>query len=239
MFPGRPFIVNVPGGKLELARSSASAGVYVNRGGSDPDLAELFRSSSSREWLPSTAAAHIGEYTLLFSVGVGKHGRVHSFEPHPNSFRILSRNVALNDLQNVTLNQIAVADGDGSGRLVLDVDPTMSALATSGNEPSTISVEVVSLDSYAESERLDRVDVLKIDVEGAEALVVAGASAVLTQLRPAHVFVECHSSEARDAVNELFRSYGYEPVVDDAHMHAHVWARPSLNAPRQTPLTPQ
>ena len=132
----------------------------------------------------------------------------------------------MNGLRNTILNQTAVADTDGTRKFVLGLDPTVSSLAGAESEPATPEVDVVSLDSYAESAKLDRIDVLKIDVEGAEAAVLEGASAVLTTQRPALVFVECHSGDSRDAVDALLRRYAYEPDVDVHHMHAHVWACP-------------
>lgn len=143
--------------------------------------------------------AAFGQYTLLAAGAVGNTGKVHAFEPDPVSFDWLSRNVRRNRLSNVTAAQIAL--GDTAGALNLYIGAPDNLGTTSLRRPynysgRTARVDVVPLDSYLERVGLDRVDVIKIDVEGAESLVFRGAGKLLSA-RPAIVIEFEESNQVR------------------------------------------
>lgn len=134
--------------------------------------------------------ASIGLYTLALARRVGPTGQVHAFEPDPESFGWLSRNVDLNGVGEwVHLYCCAVGDQDG----------TVAFAGGRGTE-STI-VEAPSPGSgRVQSTRLDgvlvdrKLDLLKIDVEGFEEKVLRGAAGLLNDLArgPRTIFVEVH-----------------------------------------------
>jgi FkbM family methyltransferase len=138
--------------------------------------------------------ANVGIYSLLASRWAGPIGRVFSFEPSEREFLSLRRHVELNGLSNVTPLRAAVADRDGTFELQVAAFPhaglntTASRFAYDGVEAShTERVEGVRLDSFAERLRLDRIDLVKMDVEGAEAAALAGATRVLREWRPSWI----------------------------------------------------
>jgi len=128
--------------------------------------------------------AHVGQYSLLASELVGSTGAVHSFEPDPQTFRWLASNIRRNGLANICANQLALS----SRREVLQF--YLSAVQDIGSNSlqrpkhfsgNVVSVTCVSLDEYLESARVPRVDLLKMDVEGAEGAVLAGATRLLAR----------------------------------------------------------
>lgn len=119
--------------------------------------------------------AHIGYYTRFFSHWVGRGGRVLAFEPNPENFAVLQRNLAGTKYANVELFPMAVSAQDGV--LPLYVSPghsNHSLLAGYTPGQDVIEVKTTTLDSFLAARGGARVDFLKCDAEGAEPLVLAG-----------------------------------------------------------------
>ena len=133
--------------------------------------------------------ANIGVFTANFASRVGERGSVHSFEPLATSRRRLQRTLELNVLERVVVNDCAVADRDGEVDLhqygpgygswatvaPREIETADGVLRTARHQ----TVDVVTVDQYCERHRIERVDVLKVDVEGAEEQVLHGASGML------------------------------------------------------------
>ena len=128
--------------------------------------------------------ANIGYYTLLAARAVGPSGLVCAFEPEPHNFALLSRSVAENGFANVRLVQAAVSDREGATKLHLD-DANFGAHSfDAGSVPTSsgrsVDVRTVRLDDYEPEVRGFAAGVLvKVDVQGAEGLVVAGGRRLL------------------------------------------------------------
>jgi FkbM family methyltransferase len=128
--------------------------------------------------------ANIGYYTLLAARAVGPSGRVYAFEPEPHNFELLTRNVAENGFTNVRPVNAAVSNRAGIVRLHLDdanfgahsFDPG-SVRNSSGR---SVEAETVRLDDFAEEAgAFDASILVKVDVQGAEGLVVEGGRRLL------------------------------------------------------------
>jgi FkbM family methyltransferase len=138
--------------------------------------------------------ANIGYYTLLAARAVGYSGRVYAFEPEPLNFTLLTRNVAENGFTNVRLVNAAVSNRKGLTRLHLD-DANFGAHSFEAGSVRTssglsVEVETVRLDDFADVARSFEAGILvKVDVQGAEALVVEGGRGLLALPRVA-VFLE-------------------------------------------------
>jgi FkbM family methyltransferase len=98
------------------------------------------------------AGAYLGYFTLLAANRVGRRGRVHAFEPHPESFRALQENVRANRFEDrVTAVPVALDDRSEIRRLRLEANPTQSNLAGEGNGNRSIEAECVALDQYLDT----------------------------------------------------------------------------------------
>jgi FkbM family methyltransferase len=224
----KPFTVDyVNGLKLKLAHSSASSGIYLNRGFSDALVAELFAGALRPGMVAFDIGAHIGEYTVLFGQAVGGDGSVHAFEPDPKVLPFLRENISLNGLSNVVVNGLAVSDAQGIDLFTPQLDATASSLtrfATLERGSVTLEVPTTTLDAYVTSAGIRALDALKIDAEGAELAILKGGAMTLRTLRPSLVFAECHSAYLAASAEALLRDLGYEVDVERSRMYPHLRA---------------
>jgi FkbM family methyltransferase len=121
------------------------------------------------------AGANIGYYTVIGARLVGDKGKVYAFEPDPANFALLEKNVRLNGLTNVVLERKALSNLKGTVKLyIADANKGDHRIyQPDGESRSSIDVEAVRLDEYFKG--LERgIDVLKMDVQGAEGLILQG-----------------------------------------------------------------
>jgi FkbM family methyltransferase len=164
--------------------------------------------------------AHVGQFTLLAAHRVGAGGLVLSFEPNPENRARLIKNVNRNALANVRVLEYAVSDRGGSATLQIPQVEHSSgegSLHARGPVQKEFAIETRSLDVVLEELHIERIDVMKVDVEGLEAEVFRGGAQTLRKSRPTIVFEvndvyqrdSGFSAPAIDVLRELgYRFYG-------------------------------
>jgi len=173
--------------------------------------------------------AHIGYYTLLFAKYVGVTGRVISFEPLPANFAVLKKNVELNELKHVDL--FASAIFSRCGDLTISIpDDSNSGDASVVHSASAKHLQVRSTTLDAVSSTLDlRPDFVKIDVEGCEFEVLAGAQETIRRHRP-KMLIELHHFDGNLAghpVPNQLADMGYDvDWIERSAWTSHVLASP-------------
>jgi FkbM family methyltransferase len=202
------------------------------RGSLEPSVQEALRRIVRPGAVVYDVGANLGFFSLLAARLAGDDGVVEAFEPVPASAAALRRNAQLNAFTSVRVHEVAVADGDRTGTLLVTGQPSCSHLADRGRHPDTraeIRVPVVALDTLVARGDLRAPDVVKIDVEGSELAVVAGMREILRRSRPVLV-CELHATNREFAALMADAGYAIENLdgprpVEDAG-HVNVLARP-------------
>lgn len=149
--------------------------------------------------------AHIGNHTLFLAAVCGF--RVHAWEPFETSRQMLVDNLALNPDLDVTVHDWAAGAAEGRGRFTtgmwIEFDPTRDGAQIKLDRGD---IRVHRIDDHVDVPDLA---VMKIDVEGMEPHVIAGAIGHIERSRPV-IYAETHTPAAHTAVAELLEPLGYQ-----------------------------
>lgn len=140
--------------------------------------------------------AHVGLFTVPAAMAVGPGGRVIAFEPDPDNRRLLERNIARHELDTVQVVPAAVSDRSGDITLKQSPFNTGDHRIDARSGARGVQVQMVSLDQWL-SEHDHTADVIKMDVQGAEPLVLRGMQSLLDGDRPLQLLLEFAPSMLR------------------------------------------
>lgn len=163
---------------------------------------KLFESSLRKGDCVYDVGAHVGYYSVIASCVVGEKGLVYCFEPLPANICLLYRHITLNSLRNVIVVPTAVSDTNGSALFEENAGSAVGHISPNGS----IAVPLVSLDQFVKNSRVPTH--LKIDVEGAEFMVLVGAEALVRKFSPV-IFLATHSAKLGIDCLSLLKSWGY------------------------------
>lgn len=134
--------------------------------------------------------ANVGYYTINLANLVGENGKIFAFEPDPSNFSILEKNIKLNNFKNVILINKAVSNTLSPTTLFLNSSNTGGhSIVETGNSTKKIVVTTTTLDEYFKN-FTDSIDLVKIDVEGAEYKVIIGGLNFFKKLKPKYLITE-------------------------------------------------
>jgi len=189
------------GQKIFVDTRSIDIGTHLMMGGMwEPNYAQAFCSLLKPGDVVLDIGANHGFYSLIAAQRIAPGGRVYAFEPSRNFYDLIKASVSVNGLGNV-VSVANLALGDSQGELVLAYDPQLSggghleigqAAAASGDAADALAretVKVVALDEYLGAE-LARVDVIKMDIEGAEGLALKGMAKIIDRSRNLKMMME-------------------------------------------------
>lgn len=192
--PGELVVKTIDGRELFLDSKNDSYKYVYFLGEYESVISNIFRRLINTGDICLDIGANIGWYTTLFQKLVGLAGHVHAFEPVPHLFKDLERNVKINATpDNVTLNNFALGNEEKNVKMHVFTDlpdghSSISAFASSKFETFTASMQ--TLDEYISDHKINHVGVVKVDVEGAELLVLQGASKIFEQEKPPILEIE-------------------------------------------------
>ena len=144
--------------------------------------------------------AGIGRETLLFSRLVGDRGRVVALEAHPQTYRRLASLCRVNRLDNVTPLQVAASDRDGTATISDDEHYLQNTMLTAEG----IEVPARRLDSLAAELGITQIDLLTMNIEGAERLAIRGLGEIMGSIR--NVCISCHDFLADEGGSDELRT---------------------------------
>jgi FkbM family methyltransferase len=150
----------------------------------------VFQKFAKKDGVVFDIGANAGFFTLLASCLVGPGGRVVAFEPVPRNVEILRRHLEMNRVENVDVRGVAVSDVTGVARMRTGHSNLEWKLAPEGDT----EIETVTLDELWNAGALPRPDLVKMDIEGAEAAALAAATRLVAEARPVFV-LSAHGKE--------------------------------------------
>ena len=164
--------------------------------------------------------AHIGVYTLKVAKQVGNKGRVISIEPENENHKLLMKNIKINKYQNITPVKIALSDFEGKADLFLKARSRSHSLIRKTWITPIVDVTrttVTTLDKLLHRLSVKRVDILKINVEGAELKVLEGSREFLARERISKIVITPHPPYIQSAneISSYLRAFGYKTEVID------------------------
>src|SRR6266566_2473700 len=189
---GSGFLLCVPTNDLHLMRELLGGTLF------EPSVARALELAVRPGDTVVDGGAHVGFFTIVSARRVGPTGRVIAFEPDPDNARHWRRNVELNQLgARAVLNESALSDHTGMATFHRSRSLTThgSLLSSSNTDGPSDTVQTIALDQYL-SEHVRRVDVLKLDLEGAEAIALDGMQRSISQARC--VIFEVNAAHLRD-----------------------------------------
>ena len=148
--------------------------------------------------------ANVGLYAVASARAAGSTGTVVAFEPIPRNLDFLRRHKDLNRLDNLTVVEAAVFDRSGALHMQFGDSPSEFHVSDEG----AIEVDAIDLDTWSRASAGGVPDIVKIDVEGAEAAVLRGGHDVFSRHRPL-VYLALHGDEPRERCQAMLQSWGY------------------------------
>lgn len=171
--------------------------------------------------------SNVGYYTLIAANKI-KRGKVYAFEMEPGNYKAILENLALNALENVQVTNCAVSDTPGKitfAKATNDNKGIHSLFHLEGYSVGSGEADAITLDDFVRDNAITKVSKVKIDVEGAELLVLRGMKNILTQFSP-EMLVEINAFTLKSAgvklaeVYDFLAGFGYAPYrITSASTH--------------------
>lgn len=181
-------IINIRGNKMYIDPKMAPGFALYDILGYENGETKLFENHINEGDVVIDIGANIGYYTLIAAKLVGKNGKVYAFEPEPINFSFLKKSVGINNYKNAVCEQKAVSNKTGVTRLFVNKRSILSYSIVMGGM-DYIDIETVKLDDYFKDKN-SKVNIIKVDIEGAEALALEGMQKILNENRSIKIFSE-------------------------------------------------
>ena len=155
--------------------------------------------------------AHIGLFSVYAS-DLSKSGKVYAFEPFPKNFAKLREHKEINEQDNLLIHNVAISDREGTETLYLSPDNNTGghSLRLKTHSENKLVVNTISLAAFCNKEKIDHIDYLKIDCEGAEFSILKSNESILDKVRK--MVLECHphGDNTVDSMIELLDRHDFE-----------------------------
>lgn len=229
-------VIEIQGSKMILNVNDKSYAMrktfeaYASRNVHEEITTELFKQTVKEGNTVVDLGANLGYFTLLAAKIVGDKGKVFAFEPEPKNYSYLRKNIEVNNYKNVMTFQKAVSDKNGKTKLyICDYDSGHHTINKYDGikayshgrkiEEKSIDIETVTLDSFLDG-RADRVNVIKMDVEGAEMLALLGMDKTLRSNKNIQMIIEFFplliekmGNDPKEFIRKLIEDYGFSIYI--------------------------
>ncbi|MDB4446571.1 FkbM family methyltransferase [Akkermansiaceae bacterium] len=198
--PKAQVITEFMGGKFFAGNANKIEAKILSSNGYDPENLTVCKNLIGPGSVCLDVGANIGIYSCLMAIWSGSSGSVHAFEPVNHIRRKLDLNVRINRLRNVRINSIVLGEKAGTiemnqvreghfraGTSTLTENESVESMGKESFD--RVEVEMMTVDEYLDQKQVDRVDFVKVDIEGYEINFLKGASRLFNEYRP-NVLIE-------------------------------------------------
>lgn len=168
------------------------------------------------------AGANVGMFTVKAAESVGENGKVVAVEPVEENFRLLEKNVAYRNFDNVTLVKKALGAYKGKAKFIVSKLSGTHQVKDVIKEPelpkNEVEIEMTTLGDICKELNLHRIDFLKLDIEGAELEALKGAEESLKITR--NIAMELHYDGEDEEVKRFLEERGFDVKVIGSMLYA-------------------
>lgn len=162
---------------------------------------------------------HIGIFSI-YAAHLSETGKVYAFEPFIENFNRLEDHKKINHKENLTAFNKGVAETRGKKTLFLSPDKNTGghSMHLKNQSDRKVEIETINLIEFCEEYKIDKIDFLKLDCEGAEFDILKGSEAILKRVRK--VIMECHpyGENTCDKMVSLFENNGFRVMRESNHI---------------------
>ena len=160
----------------------------------EDEILSCWETAAKRADVIFDVGANMGIYSLT-ALAANSGATVHAFEPTPEIAARLRNTAAMNNLRRLIVNELAVADWNGQAALQRcrggdGSNGGMNYITSNDLEKTSEAVAVVSLDSYCTDRGIDRIDLIKLDIQGMEYSALVGAGRLFKTSKIGTLFIE-------------------------------------------------
>lgn len=209
----KEFVLNwINGVKIYITKGRRASTECYYYGLFDPEEMSIIRDHTQKGTVFADIGANIGGYSL-FAASYG--AVVYAFEPAPSTFQLLERNISINPSLSDHIHplQKVVSESEGEADFTTDLD-TVNSMVTREDSKARMS-NVIKIPSVTLDGTLDKVNIMKIDVEGFEKSVLGGAKSLLANKDLEIIVLE----DPDDEIVAMLSSYGFLPCRYDMKNH--------------------
>ena len=229
-FPDRDVQVDVGDYKLSVfspRKNRIGRSLYRDRIW-EPAVTSCINTYTRSNMIALDVGADIGYYTVQFSRLVGPQGKVIAFEPIPEARNRLAHNISINQCSNILVSEYALGNQEGSVFLEDPLNKSRINLDKITPSDRDIKITIKRMDDLIREMGLESIDLVKIDVEGAEHEVLLGMEQALRRHRPI-LIVEVHNQflplfgSSSEKLLSWLSSLGYRITTLDEEPGSHDW----------------
>ncbi|MHA1491431.1 MAG: FkbM family methyltransferase [Promethearchaeota archaeon] len=207
LIPDKHYLVRCPGGKIYLNLREAISERAKFLGYYEFQKTQLFKKLVKPGMTILDIGTNKGYFTLLSAKKMKDEGEILSFEPHPENYYWIKKSISANGYKSIKLFQIALFNKNGEMRLFEGSKSGHHSLVRN-KDLGSITIPTKKLDDILADQKISRVDLIKIDVEGAEIQVLEGANNLLTQQSP-KLLIDIHEID-RKKIFRILEKFGFK-----------------------------
>lgn len=228
LIPDRYSAYSVAGGKIYLNVRESSMMLERSFGLYEPEKMQAVRAFLKRGGSFVDVGGNKGDFSLLAAKLAGENGNVVCVEPEPTNLGWIRRSVELNGYKNIQLCNLALSDHDGECTLYLGTKSGFHTLLSGqpDRDKGSLTVKTRTLDNLLRELKVRAVNILKIDVEGAELQVLKGATETIRANPDMVILIDIHPF------------LGVDPAAVFQCLHSRGFTACQMRPPYNVPTTP-